>query len=98
MRGEDGREYRQASSLATQILELDYERRNLRFAELALQSKPVALTYLEWIRTNTRPTLEWTTRVFAESQEGRRYTESTQRRRSQTILAWAGWLRAIAVR
>lgn len=95
-RGEDGREYRQATALAVEILALDYREKNLRFAELALGIKPVALTYYEWIRTKNRPSLDWTVETFAKSLEGRDLAESTQRRRSQTILSWAGWLCGIA--
>ena len=93
--GEDGREYRQATNIALEILDLDYHEKNLRFAELALAIKPVALTYFEWVRTNVRPSIDWTTSVFASSTEGMSLSESTQRRRSQTILTWAGWLRGI---
>ena len=99
--GEDGREYSQATSLAHSILALDYRDKVLRFAELALGIKPVAEAYYEWTRTGSAPTLDWVAEKFAASpyavtNVGERLSESTVRRRAQTIISWTKWLRGIA--
>ena len=96
-KGDDGWEYRQVTPLGREIVGLPYREKNLRYADLILTIKPVAETYFEWVRTGSRPeTKTWVTDHFAASVEGRNLARSTQERRSQTILAWAGWLREIA--
>jgi hypothetical protein len=99
--GEDGREYSQATDLAREILELDYRAKVLRYAELALAIKPVAEAYYEWTRSGSAPTVDWVAERFASSpfavtNVGERLSESTVRRRAQTILSWTKWLRGIA--
>lgn len=98
---EDGREYLQATSLAREILELPYREKNLRYVDLLLNIKPLAETYFEWVKTGTRPSIDWISDVFARSpfavtHKGEKLSESTVRRRAQTIASWAGWLRAVA--
>ena len=99
--GEDGREYSQATSLAHSILALDYRDKVLHFADLALGIKPVAETYFEWTRSGSMPTVDWVSQKFAASpyavtHVGEPLSESTVRRRAQTILSWTKWLRGIA--
>ena len=99
--GEDGREYSRATELAHSILALDYREKVLRFADLALGIKPVAETYFEWTRTGSMPTVDWVAQKFATSpyavtHVGEPLSESTIRRRAQTILSWTKWLRGIA--
>ena len=98
---EDGREYLQATALAREILELPYREKNLRYVDLLLNIKPLAETYFEWVKTGVRPTIDWIADVFERSpfavtHKGEKLSESTVRRRAQTIAAWAGWLRAVA--
>ena len=98
--GEDGREYRQVTALAREILALPYKDKILRYSDLLLSIKPLAQTYFEWVKTASCPSLDWVSDVFARSpfavsHTGERLSESTVRRRSQTIVSWAGWLRDI---
>lgn len=95
-KGEDGREYRRSTKLADDVLALPYREKNLRFAELIFGIKPIAETYFEWVRNNEKPQLSRVIEIFAASEDGSALAESTQRRRSQTILSWAAWLREIA--
>lgn len=98
-KGEDGHEYRQVTPLGRDIVTLPYKEKNLRYADLLLNIQPVAATYFEWVRTGIRPDLRtWVTDHFAASPEGQNLARSTQERRSQTILSWAGWLRAITAK
>lgn len=101
VQAEDGREYLQATSLAREILKLPYREKNLRYADLLLNIKPLAETYFEWVKTGSRPSIDWIADVFdrspfAVTHKGEKLSESTVRRRAQTIAAWAGWLRAVA--
>lgn len=95
-KGEDGREYRRSTTLANDILALPYRDKNLRFAELIFEIKPIAETYFEWVRMDEKPSIHRVVEIFSKSQDGEMLAESTQKRRSQTILAWASWLRQIA--
>lgn len=100
VRAEDGREYREVTDLAREILALPYRDKNLRFAELALGIQPVAETYFEWVRTGMAPSLDWVADVFERSpfaltHKGEQLAESTVHRRAGTIRAWASWLRGI---
>lgn len=95
-KGEDGREYRRSTKLADDILALPYREKNLRFADLIFEIKPVAETYFEWVRFDAKPSIPRVVEIFSQSPDGQSLAESTQKRRSQTILSWASWLRQIA--
>ena len=99
--GTDGREYHQVTHLGSTVLALDYRAKTLRYAELVLGIKPVAETYYEWVKQGTAPSLDWVIEKFtgspyAVTHAGDQLSESTVRRRAQTILSWAKWLRAVA--
>lgn len=95
-KAEDGREYRRSTKLADDILALPYREKNLRFAELIFEIKPIAETYFEWVRLDEKPPIQRVIEIFSKSQDGEVLAESTRKRRSQTILSWASWLRQIA--
>lgn len=101
IRAEDGKDCLAATDLALQIVSKSYREKNLSYAELLLKIKPIAATYVEWARSGTKPSIDWIVDVFSNSavavtNRGEQLSESTLRRRAQTIAAWTSWLRGIA--
>lgn len=93
-KGEDGRNYRQATQLAEDILALPYKERQVRLASLILAIDPISEIYLNWVSRGETPALDQVEALFTKSPSSHGLSGATLRRRAQTISAWVGWLKS----
>jgi hypothetical protein len=94
VRGEDGKNYRQATALAEEIIKLPYRQRQVRLAELILAIDPISEIYLNWVSKGETPHLDKVEELFTKSESSNGLSGATLRRRAQTISAWVGWLKS----
>ena len=94
VRGDDGKNYRQATPLAQQIIKLPYRDRQVQLAKLILAIDPISDIYLNWVSRGETPTLDTVEDLFTKSKSSQGLSGATLRRRAQTISAWVGWLKS----
>ena len=93
---DSGQELRIATDLGASIVSMPYREKILKFAECILKIHVVAQTYLKWAELGIRHDILWVMERLSVSEHGSGLAESTLRRRSQTVLSWADWLREVA--
>lgn len=92
---EAGVEVRFATEKAVKIFDLDYQEKYTALAREVLSIEPIAKAYLRWTETGEKPSSEEMFEIFRDSALSDSLSESTIRRRSGTIAAWAAWLKSL---
>lgn len=89
---------RWATTDAEKIFALPYEKKYAAIAERALQITPLAETFRIRVRENRVATVDEVVAAMTRYPLTAVLSESTQRRRAQTLISWANWLYAISSR
>lgn len=93
---EAGVEVRYATEKAVNIFDLDYHDKYTALAREVFSIEPISTIYLRWTKSGERPSNEDVFKVFRDSHLSANLSESTIRRRSGTISAWAAWLKSLS--
>lgn len=92
VRGSDGLQYRQATSLGSEISKMPYAEKRLEMAKLVLQIPALREIYLAYFDSLTIMPRVAAERVLEKWSRDEGISGATIVRRTQTILAWVRWL------